>query len=410
MNSKVLGAMFLVAGTVIGAGMLVMPFSSAEVGFGATIFELVVYFLFMLIPALAIAEICQFAPAGITVSGLMRKEFGVWGFAASNALLYAFLYSLISAYLAGISGILADVLGVPETYRSLFLVVVTIPLGLIVTTAARLADVINRVFFYVMLVAFVLMVVLGLGQVKVINLASVPVSSTAFLKSLPIYFLAFGFHVVIPPLVNYLGRDARLLKITFVGGLTIPLVIFVLWNLVVHGIASQDQLIEFKNSSKEIDIANLIKGSAAEAPAVLPPATRLFSIAALLTSFIGVGLALVATLKESFSHTIGAKANLSEDGHEQVQTKLTWWSSLLLAFTPPVLAVLFVPQAFQFFLGLAAIIVTVQSICMPLACAISHRKRNPELYTKDVYRFILPNWALAFFLVLFLLIALASML
>lgn len=402
--------MLVVAGTVIGAGMLAMPISSAQVGFSFTVLELGLFAIFMIIPALCYAEMAQFAGSGMSVSGLMRREFGFGGYALSNLFLYIFLYSLLCAYLAALTSIIGSLIGIPSTgtAHSLFVLGLTLPLGAIVIFTARIADLVNRVFFYLMVISFVVLVVVSVFKVDLNNLGSMPVSALAVLKSLPILFTVYGMHVVIPPLVSYLDRDIKALKISLIGGLLIPLVIFIVWNAVVHGLANQQALIDFSRKG-DANVATLL--ASGEESGYVSPITTLFSLSAVLTSFIGVALALVSALRETFSYNIKELAQIdvaSQD--EQIETKLTPLTGYLLLFIIPVLSVLFVPQAFYFFLQFAAVFFAIQGLIFPILCTISFRKRRPDAYGQGTYKLALPNVALYFLAAVMFVIAMSTVL
>ncbi|RIY31563.1 hypothetical protein CKF54_06500 [Psittacicella hinzii] len=409
--------MMMVAGTTIGAGMLVMPINSAEVGFTATIIELIIFFGLMLLPALVVVESSQFAPRGSTVAGIMRLEFGNIGFFVANIMFYVFVYSLVCAYISGLSSIFAEILGVPEKWHNLFIALTVIPLGLIVIFTSRFADLVNRLFFYIMILAFLVLVAFSIPNLKAEYLASAPVSTKAVVNSIPITFLAFGFHIIIPALSDYLDRNSRDLKIAIIGGLAIPLVVFIIWIAMVHGQASQEQLIQFTKEGKSVNIASLIADDQAE-QRTLGIAVTIFSISSLLTSFIGVALALITTLKETFAKKLPQKANYvipsAESQSEEViyedtdriETYLNRWYLFLLAFVIPTFVVIFTPAAFIFFLKLAAIIFTLQNLVMPAIALIKMRVKRKYLYEEypNAYRLCLNNFGLGVLaLVLFVL-------
>ncbi|RIY32829.1 hypothetical protein CKF59_06715 [Psittacicella gerlachiana] len=401
--------MMMVAGTTIGAGMLVMPINSAEVGFATTVIELIIFFALMILPALVVVESSQFAPRGSTVAGIMRLEFGNIGFLIANILFYVFVYSLVCAYISGLSSIFAELIGIPEKWHNLFIVATVIPLGLIVIFTSSFADLINRIFFYLMCLAFLILVGFSIPNLKAEYLASAPVSSKAVLNSIPITFLAFGFHIIIPALSDYLDRNSRDLKIAIIGGLAIPLVVFIIWITMVHGQASQAELIQFTQEGKSVNIANLIAhGSSQTSVKILNIAITVFSISALLTSFIGVSLALITTLKETFAKKLPRKSeyvtsHLHESSEsviyeeaDRIETYLNKPLLFALAFAIPTLVVIFTPAAFIFFLSLAAVIFTIQNLVMPILALIKMRTKHKELYVQNpnAYRLCLNNLAL----------------
>ncbi|MFC6276044.1 amino acid permease [Psittacicella hinzii] len=404
MKSKVLGSMLLVAGTTIGAGMLAMPINTASVGFGVTFIELFAFFILMLIPALCIAEACQFAPQGTTVAGLMRRTFGIVGYASNTILLYVFAYSLASAYISAISSILAEILSVPDAFKKIFTVLCLIPLGLIAVISTKVADIINQIMFYIMCLAFVVVITLSVKNINLSYLMTGPVSTQAVVKSLPLFFLTYGFHILVPSLADYLDRDTKALKVALIGGLAIPFVIFTVWNLAVHGQIPQEDLIKYAQSNK-VNIASYLNPESS----TLQIFTTVFSLTALITSFIGLSTALITTLKETFAkddNNIDKTSLIHATDDVKLETSLGRIAIFILAFALPAVLVTFTPKAFVFFLGFASIISTLQAMVMPMAAVIKIRRTNPELYSeKKVYRFMLPGFVIGLIAFAFLLIA-----
>ena len=80
MKNKTLGSALIVAGTTIGAGMLAMPITSAEMGFGYTLLLLFILWALLSYSALLFVEVYQKAErkdAGIAT--LAEQHFGMVG-------------------------------------------------------------------------------------------------------------------------------------------------------------------------------------------------------------------------------------------------------------------------------------------------------------------------------------------
>lgn len=386
MNSKVLGSTMLVAGTTIGAGMLAMPISTATVGLGVTVFQLFIFFLLLIIPALVIVELAQFAPRGTSVSGLIGLYWGKVGFTIANVLLYIFVYSLLCAYISGISSTLEVVLKEyanidVSSYKEIFTVVCVLIFGSLVVFTNRLADMVNRVFFIIMLLTFALLVVLAIFKVSLVNISSLPISRNLVFKSLPVFFTAYGFHILVPSIYDYLDGNAKDTRTSIVGGLFIAFVLFTVWNLVIHGLVSQQELIEGTQNGT-VDIGKIL-GDASGNGKLIGVISTIFSVCALITSFIGVAVALVTSLKESFA-TKESKLETPDNAKvDKLETRLGPLSLFLLAFVLPTVIILFYPQAFFFFIQAAGIIFALQTLILPIFVLAQHREAKRELYQFD---------------------------
>ncbi len=102
--NKTLGSTLLVAGTMIGAGMLAMPLTSAGIGFTFTVILLIALWLFLTYSALLFVEVYQTADADAGIGTLAAQYFGSTGRIIATTVLMVFLYALLSAYVTGGGG------------------------------------------------------------------------------------------------------------------------------------------------------------------------------------------------------------------------------------------------------------------------------------------------------------------
>ncbi len=108
--NKTVGSTLLVAGTMIGAGMLAMPLTSAGIGLMATVFLLIGLWAVLTFTALLFVELYQTADSDAGIGTLAAQYFGKAGRIISTAVLIVFLYALIAAYVSGGGSLLMDLL------------------------------------------------------------------------------------------------------------------------------------------------------------------------------------------------------------------------------------------------------------------------------------------------------------
>ena len=99
--NKTLGSTLLVAGTMIGAGMLAMPLTSAGIGFSFTLALLFVLWILLTYSALLFVEVYQTAEADAGIGTLAAQYFGRPGRIIASTVLMNFLYALLSDYVTG---------------------------------------------------------------------------------------------------------------------------------------------------------------------------------------------------------------------------------------------------------------------------------------------------------------------
>ena len=104
--NKTLGSTLITSGTMIGAGMLAMPLTSAGIGFTFTVVLLVLLWILLTYSALLFVEVYQTAEHDAGIGTLAAQYFGRPGRIVATSVLMIFLYALLSAYVTGGGAIL----------------------------------------------------------------------------------------------------------------------------------------------------------------------------------------------------------------------------------------------------------------------------------------------------------------
>ena len=106
--NKTLGSTLITSGTMIGAGMLAMPLTSAGIGFTFTVVLLILLWILLTYSALLFVEVYQTAEHDAGIGTLAAQYFGRPGRIVATSVLMIFLYALLSAYVTGGGAILAS--------------------------------------------------------------------------------------------------------------------------------------------------------------------------------------------------------------------------------------------------------------------------------------------------------------
>ncbi|WMN88535.1 aromatic amino acid transporter [Vibrio parahaemolyticus] len=358
-RSKVFGSTLIIAGTTIGAGMLALPLASAGIGFSTSLVIMLGLWALMAFTALLMLELHQYAESSATLHTLAKQILGQKGkWVASFAMLFLF-YSLCAAYIAGggaqFSERLAqwfdlDISG--STSTIIFTLIVT----LVVTVGTGTVDKVNRVLFALKLLTMVAVLSFLAPNVTQSYLLSMPIGQGLIVAAIPVIFTSFGFHGSIPAIVNYLDGDTASLRKAVIVGSTIPLVIYIFWQVVTLGVVSQDTLIENGGLSALIGQLSLTVHQSN-----LGNIVGVFADLALLTSFLGVSLGLFEFLGDTIK------------GSSEKPNRLI---AALITFTPPLGFALFYPQGFIMALGYAAIALAILAIFLPLVMVIKVRRSS----------------------------------
>jgi len=375
--NKTLGTTLLVSGTMIGAGMLAMPLTSAGIGFTFTVVLLISLWILLTYSALLFVEVYQTTESDSGIGTLSALYFGNAGRVVSTTVMFVFLYALLAAYISGGGEILmkatqsTGLLGQegviantsPEMTLKIFIGIFTVFFGSFVIISTKVVDGFNRLLFFVMLAALVVVMFVMFPKASVQNLMAMPLDNALIISAAPIFFTSYGFHGSIPSLVKYMEGNVRGLRIAIVAGSAITLVGYILWQLSTHGVLSQS---EFTQILKEkptlyglIEACHRITGSE-----IIASAVQLFSALALVTSFLGVALGLFDCTEDMLRKGLHINAGRLLLG--------------AITFLPPVLFAYFYPD-FIAALSYAGQMFAFFAVVLPVGLVWKARRRYPNL-------------------------------
>ena len=361
--NKTVGSTLLVAGTMIGAGMLAMPLTSAGIGFGFTLVLLLGLWALLTFSALLFVELYQTAESDAGIGTLAEQYFGKAGRIIATAVLIIFLYALIAAYVSGGGSLLKDLL--PESFGDkVSALLFTVIFGSFIVIGTHSVDKINRVLFFVMLAAFAVVLSLMLPEIKFDNLMATPIDNALIISASPVFFTAFGFHGSIPSLNKYLGGNVKALRISILAGSAITLCAYILWQISTHGLLTQNEFLQLLKEDATLN--GLVKATLAITGSnVIAGAVKLFSTLALVTSFLGVGLGLLECIEDLLKRSFNISAGRISLG--------------LMTFIPPLVFALFYPEGFILALGYAGQMFAFYAVVLPVSLVWKARRAHTNL-------------------------------
>ena len=212
--------------------------------------------------------------------------------------LVIFMYAILTVYSLGGGNLLAPFLTMfGENAEAVSIVAFVVVLAISVTVGTSAVDAFTRLLFVAKIIAFCFVLFMMLPKVTLENLGAMPLQYLLIISASPVFFTSFGFHVVIPSINSYLDGDIRRLRIAIIAGTAIPLVAYILWQMATHGVFSQMQFVEIIR--KDPTLNGLVEATyQATGSGFISGAVRIFSALALITSFLGVALALVDCLDD----------------------------------------------------------------------------------------------------------------
>ena len=367
MKNRVFGSTLIIAGTAVGAGMLAMPLTSAQMGFGMTFAILFFLWILLTFTALLYAEVHQYSPNDAGIAGITEQYFGLTGKLIVNFILLFFMYAVLTAYITGSGNLLFSLIPKsldldPEKAQKIAALLFAVLFGIIVTIGIALSDITNRLFFGLKVLSFIVLLYFLFGKFSVTNLQYAPTNNLLLFSALPIFFMTFGFHICTPTINEYLQGDNQKLRLACIFGSTGIFIIYIIWQMATHGVLEQSQLIAILNQDPSLN--GLIHAfEVTTGSKTISEIVRIFSVLALTTSYIGVSLGLSNAVKDLLAHFNMSKNNLMVGA---------------ITFIPPIIVGFTYPNIFLSAFSFAGVIFAFIGVILPVALAYKSRKLNPD--------------------------------
>ncbi len=283
------GGTLLIAGTSIGIGMLALPIATASGGFIPSLFVYLICWIFMLFTGLLIVEACIWMPKDANLITLSSRLLGKWG-KVICWILYLFLFScLMIAHVAGGGGIVSSLSGgaIPGWLGTIVYVLIFSP---IIYFGALWVDRLNLMLMVGIAITYLLFVSSSVTYVTPSLLTHMNWGRVWW--ALPVVFIAFGYQSLIPTLFNYMNRNVPKVRLALIIGTTIPLVIYLIWELLILGIiplgGDGGLLQALKKGENAVNpLSHYIHN-----PTLLTIG-RAFAFFAMTTSYLGISMAFV---------------------------------------------------------------------------------------------------------------------
>lgn len=328
---RLIGGILLVSGTTIGAGMLALPVVTGFAGFWPSMVLFLIYWLYMTFTAFLMLEVNLWMEEHTNLITMAKRTLGRGGQVISWLIYLFLLYTLTTAYLAGGGPIFIEAFEtmtgwhLPSWMNPFPLLVL---FGFFVYQGTRSVDYVNRLLMLGLAISYVLMVIFLAPHVQSSLLKYA--NWNAWWIAVSIVSTSFGFHIIIPTLTDYLHRDVKQLRMVLIIGSLIPLCVYISWELLTIGIIPLRGPVSLAEGfQKGMDGATILGTYLGKTELSL--LARLFSLFAIVTSFLGVSLSL---------------RDFLADGLRIQKTPKGRFILYLLTFLPPLIITLIDPRAF----------------------------------------------------------------
>lgn len=371
MSSKLVGGTLLVVGTTIGAGMLALPIATAQLGFVGSIGLLLTCWAIMTACAFLFLEVNLLLPPNSNLVSMAGATLGRTGQAVTWIVYLVLLYTILSAYIAGGGDLFHYLLTTSGIQVSLptASVLFTFLFGLVVYFGIRSVDYVNRGLMFGKLGALILLIILMVPFVSSPHLLDGSFKYFTSTASITTTATAFGCIMIIPSLRTYFDGDVKMLRKAIFIGTLIPLICYIGWDMVIMGIIPLEGTPGLKailqSSSSNSDLISAI--SVILHKNVVTTLAKFFTSICMATSFLSVSLSLSDFLADGF--------NLRKQGF--INNAVIFG----LTYLPPLIVVLFYPDAFLRGIQYAGICCFILMILLPALMAwrgrlLSHLPSN----------------------------------
>ena len=235
---KFLSAAFTLTGTIIGAGILGLPYVFAQSGFLIGLFWLIFLGAIVLLVNLYIGEITLRTKDTHQLPGYSEKYLGLWGKRIMFLAVIFGVYSALLAYLIGEGQSLSKLFTGGIEYSLLF----GVGFWVVMTTLLQggLKRLKNIGYWGVIAIISIIFVVFFLlfPGVRLENIAHLNMSKL-FLPYGIVLFALLGF-TSIPELRREVGQDRKLLKKSILLGVLIPIVLYIMFSFVFVGVLGKN--------------------------------------------------------------------------------------------------------------------------------------------------------------------------
>ncbi|PMK32642.1 transposase [Vibrio lentus] len=379
---SLIGGACIVACICVGAGMLGLPAAGAGVWTIGALIVLVFTMIIMTTSGCLLLEVLKDYPYRSSFSSITKDLLGKEINLFNNLMIYFVGGILLYAYITSSGLIINEYFGVsPQLASVLFVLVFS---GL-VWHSTKMVDRISIVLMLFMIISFSFGTVGLLFNVNLSTLFDADYLKFEYtqyvLVFFPIALTAFGYQHSVSTLRDYY-REERLAQKAIIGGTLIALFTYTVWLMSVYG-----------NLPRLSFGAIIAEGGNVDAlltslKAVLPEETlsnviSSFSAAAILSSFIGVGIGVFDFLADLFQF----------DSTSKGRTK-TW----AVTFIPPLIFSLLFPFGFLAAIGYAASAAAIWACIIPafLAKEARLKRLSDDLLEQDQTSYKVPggDWVL----------------
>lgn len=277
-------AVSTLVGTIIGAGILGLPYAIAKCGFALGMFWLLFIGISFLFLHLFAGEIVLRTKKQHQWPIYVGKYLGKWGKYFMTFSMVISIYGALTAYLIGEGEALKTIFGFGQawSYALIFFVISSY----IVYRGIKSTGKAELILISLMILVVFLIGIFSYDEIKLTNLEGFHPENFFF----PYGIILFSFIglAAIPELREELGPERKKMKKAIIIGSTIPIIIYILFALLVVGIVGLNNFESLLDNQKMATVALSIFTNS-----LLGKFVNILAVLTMFTSFLALGTALI---------------------------------------------------------------------------------------------------------------------
>lgn len=358
-SPSIFGGACIVAGVCVGAGILALPSAGAGAWTAWSILVIILTMIVMTASGWMLLETFKnFKNFRASFHTVTKALLGPVASTINNLAVYFVGAILLYAYTTTAGTILQGLLGLQSKFAAILYVIV---FGAFVWWSTRLVDRISTLLIILMLGTFGLSVYGLVVNIDLSVLLSQGQMGESYAKYalvlVPVAVTSFGYHHSVASMRIYY-RDERRASLAILGGTSIAVVFYIVWLLGVFGNVPRPEFGPVMAAGGDVDTLLSAIGDTINSSFVHNLLTA-FSMAAILSSFIGVGLGLF----DYMADLLGID-----------DTRMGRLKTSLVTFLPPLLGSLLVPFGFVFAISYAGAVATIWTCIIPGLLVLKSRR------------------------------------
>ncbi|BFU59887.1 MULTISPECIES: aromatic amino acid transporter [Rodentibacter] len=364
---SIFGGACIIASVCVGAGMLGLPTSGAG---SWTVWSSLIIIFTMSIMTLSgwlLLEAYKDFDLRVSFSSVTQQILGQKINILNNLAVYfvggILLYAYITASGRIIDELITQYISLGQFSSRIWSVIFVLIFSFFVWHSTRLVDRISVILIIFMGITFIIScygLTLNIDLATLFDLHSENSQYAPYaIAMLPVALTSFGYHHSVSTMRAYYGEEQKA-KYAILGGTLIALAFYLLWLFSIFGNLPRDRFVEIIANDGNLEILLNALGSTIESNSV-KQALNAFSISAILSSFIGVGLGVFDFLADLFKF----------DNSRYGRTK-----SWLVTFLPPLILSVIFPLGFLKAIGYAGAIATIWACIIPSLLVYKVRQKE----------------------------------